>query len=111
MLVGFETIAMLRGAGLWALGPAPTVSAALDTIESEGPDAVLLDINLHGVPSFAVAEALRRKSIPFAFVTAYAGTPLPYELHDAPLLGKPYQEQQLLSVALDLLGMPQQGTM
>lgn len=106
-LVGFEIIATLRQAGLAAVGPVPTVSAALNALESEEFDAVLLDINLQGVPSFAVAEALRRKAIPYAFVTAYTGIPLPHELRNAPLLGKPYREQQLLSVARGLLGMPQ----
>ena len=106
-LVGFEIISILREAGLQAVGPAPTVSAALAALEREEFDAALLDINLQGVPSFEVAETLRRKAIPFAFVTAYSRIPLPQELQSVPLLGKPYREQQLLSMARNLLGIPQ----
>ena len=106
-LVGFEIMAVLRKAGIEPLGPFPTVSRALAAIDARTFEAALLDSNLHGVPSFDVAEALKRKAIPFAFVTAYGHIPLPVELRSAPLLGKPYQEQRLLSVARALLGMPQ----
>ena len=104
-LVAFEIIATLRKAGLETVGPVPTVGAALAAIEREEIGAALLDMNLNGVPSFAVAEALSKKATPFAFVTAYSRMALPDELRDTPLLSKPYQEPQLLTLARDLLGM------
>ncbi len=107
ILLGLDIIATLGQAGIQAIGPYPTVDGALAAIEGRTFDAALIDINLKGVPSFEVAAALRRKGIPFAFVTAYDRIPLPQELRRAPLLRKPYDEQKLVSVARALLGIAQ----
>jgi len=109
VLVGYEMVATLRRAGIEAVGPAPTIDAALAAIKREECDAALLDINLNGFPSFSVAEALRQNGTPFAFVTAYPRLIVPQELRDAPLLAKPYEDRQLLSVARYLLGMSEES--
>jgi DNA-binding response OmpR family regulator len=106
-LQGLEIMATLSRAGIEAVGPYPTVDGALAAIEGRTFHAALLDINLNGVPSFDVAATLRRKGIPFAFVTAYERMPLPEELCSVPLINKPYKEQELLSLVRGLLGIAQ----
>jgi DNA-binding response OmpR family regulator len=105
-LQGLNVMATLSRAGIEAVGPYPTVSGAFAAIEERTFDAALVDINLNGVPSFDVAATLRQKGIPFAFVTAYERT-LPEEFRSVPVISKPYDEQELLSVACGLLGMAQ----
>ena len=103
---GLEIMAILCEAGFEAAGPVATVSGALISLEISQFDAVLLDTTLSGVPSFPVAEALKQRLIPFAFVTAASPFSLPYELRDAPMLGKPFQEKRLLSLTRSLLTSP-----
>jgi DNA-binding response OmpR family regulator len=107
VLQGLEIMATLSRAGIEAAGPYPTVDGALAAIEGRTFDAALLDINLDGVPSFDVAATLRRKGIPFAFVTAYERSMPPEELCSVPLINKPYKEQELLSLVRGLLGIAQ----
>jgi CheY-like chemotaxis protein len=105
---GLDIIATLEEAGIGALGPYPTVGGALAAIAGGGIfDAALIDLNLNGVPSFDLAAALRLKGKPFAFVTGYNHIPLPEELCSVPLLHKPYDGHELLSVARGLLGIAQ----
>ena len=104
---GLEIVAALGGAGIEAIGPFPTVDGALAAIAGREIDAALVDLNLNGVPSFDVAAALRRKGVPFAFVTGYDSAALPPEFSSAPLLRKPCEEQALISMASRLLGIPQ----
>ena len=106
-LLGLEIIAALGKAGIEAIGPFPTVDGALAAIAGRKFDAALVDLNLNGIPSFDAAAALKRKSIPFAFVTAYDRIPLPREFSSVPMLRKPCDEQRLLSMTRRLLGIPQ----
>jgi len=62
----------LEAAGALVIGPAPSVEHALSLIKSEALiDAALLDINLGGDMSYAVAEALIVRSVPFIFTSGY----------------------------------------
>ena len=40
-------------------------------------DGAILDIDLHGQPSFAVADALQARGIPFVFTTGYGSSMIP----------------------------------
>ncbi|HET7882863.1 MAG TPA: hypothetical protein VFL55_18410, partial [Acetobacteraceae bacterium] len=57
---------------------------------------VLLDMNMHGKMSVAVAEELARRSVPFLLVTGYGGgLAEPPAIKDAPRLQKPFKEEDL----------------
>jgi CheY-like chemotaxis protein len=58
-------------------------------------DLAILDINLSGVPSFPVAEILRRRGIPFVFATGYGADGLSAEFRNEPALRKPYELRDL----------------
>lgn len=68
--LAFALIDHLEACGAVPLGPVRTVSTALRSIEtSRRVDAALLDVLLCGRLSFPVADELRRRDIPFLFVT------------------------------------------
>jgi CheY-like chemotaxis protein len=76
---------------------------AMDKAASLAFDAVVLDVNLNGQQTFAVAELLVEKRIPFVFSTGYGAAGIPDHLNNVPVLQKPFQERELeqaLSAAL-----------
>lgn len=82
---------MFEQLGWNMIGPASSVAEALPTARSEQIDAALLDINLDGEMSWEIAAVLKKRKIPFAFVTGYATTVLPAEFSGTAIIGKPYR--------------------
>lgn len=87
---------MLSDRGVCVVGPAGTLASALALADSEAIDVALLDVNLHGERSLPVAQALRRRGIPFVLATGYIAS----ECDDyaaSLILQKPYLPAQLMS--------------
>ncbi|EJL21846.1 CheY-like receiver domain-containing protein [Caulobacter sp. AP07] len=61
-------------------------------------DFALLDVNLDGETSFAAADILRGRGIPFAFVTGYGEQGVRGDLREAPILSKPIDPRHLARV-------------
>jgi len=78
---------------------------ALDIIESQRLDAVLLDGNLNGRRVDDIAPALTRRNIPFAFVTGCGRESLPKAFATVALLAKPFSQTQLREVAWKLVAI------
>lgn len=78
-----------------AVGPATTLEQAKKLAQSERIDAALVDLNLNGLPSYAVAEILAQRMIPFIFVTGYETANDENWAH-IKVLHKPYQQEQLV---------------
>lgn len=84
-----EDVLLQLGAG--RVVPAANVRQALEEIESADPAIALLDINLGDETSFAVAEQLIARGVPFLFATGYGDqAQLPPEFAHVPILQKPY---------------------
>jgi two-component system, response regulator PdtaR len=98
-LIAMDLELLLRRHGWRVLGPAATVAEALRLLRSETPDVALLDINLRGEPVTPVAEELRAQGVPFVLASAYDhhGLEAAAALAGAPNLGKPTDEQSLLT--------------
>ncbi|HET7588278.1 MAG TPA: response regulator, partial [Gammaproteobacteria bacterium] len=77
---------------------AARLAPALELAETEELGIALLDINLAGERSYPVAEALSRRSIPFAFMTGYHVDDLREEWQDRPVLQKPFLMAELVRV-------------
>lgn len=79
------------------VGTAGTVGQALQLVERERPQAVILDGNLGGEMSDVIATELERNGIPFLVVTGYerivGGHPI---LGRAPRLAKPIDPHVLV---------------
>lgn len=70
-LVAASISRMLEDLGCRVVGPFGTVRDAMGVIEAGGCDAGVLDVNLGGETSEAVAEELAGRGVPFFFVTGY----------------------------------------
>lgn len=86
------------------VGPAYTVAEALERVETGEIDAAVLDMNLHGDPVDAIADALAAKGVPFVYVTGYAGVGT--DPVAAPVLGKPIDGEELRVALVALLSGP-----
>lgn len=62
---------MLDDAGAHPLGPCESVAEALTLIGEQQIDLALLDVNLNGMRSNAIAAALTAKNVPFVAATGY----------------------------------------
>lgn len=78
--------------GVTCLGPAGSVTAALDMIEAGGFDIALLDVNLRGERVDAVADRLAAAGIPFIFTTGHGAEGLPAAHRARPVIGKPFRD-------------------
>lgn len=103
-LIGLQMEEALRVAGCETLGPAATVSQAVDLIVSLKPSAAIVDVNLGSESGFTVADVLLAKGIPFAFCTGRTTTSdLPQQFRNIEVLSKPFTRTQLLEAASRLI--------
>ena len=98
-----NALELVFGSFGWTLvGPATRVPKALAMIETESFDAALLDVNLDGEMSWAVALALQAKGIPFVLSTGYEISKLlPEPLKGSIFIRKPYDLDELETSILD----------
>ena len=95
MLILMETEDMLADLGCASVVAASTVAGALALIEVDTFDAALLDLNLDGDRSYAIADALDEKGVPFAYATGYGKQGLRKVDGSRPMLMKPYSTADL----------------
>ena len=76
------------------LGATPLLAERLADAErmlaEGGPQAAILDVNLHGHRSYPIAHALAARGVPFIFATGYGDAEHPAALRDVPTITKPY---------------------
>ncbi len=84
-------------------GTADSVEAALPMVEAGGFDAAILDVNLRGgEKSFAIADALAARDIPFVFATGGGGDEIAPEHRARPRLAKPFTMDNVEKALADL---------
>src|SRR3954451_722560 len=93
----------LQTAGYVVVGPVSAVAEALSIIDSEPPDAALLDLQFAAGDTAPVATALLAGGVPFVVLTDDEGRELEPALAGAPRLLKPVQPEALLGLVHDLL--------
>lgn len=96
-----ELADQVRRLGLEPVGPHSEPGTALELLDDGKIDGALLDIRLCIGVSFSVADALERRAIPFAFVTALPDV-LPERLSQRPTLDKPVDPAALRRVLTKL---------
>ncbi|HEY2048001.1 MAG TPA: response regulator [Caulobacteraceae bacterium] len=103
-LVAMELESELTDQGCVVIGPAGRAAPAFALLEDQRPDAVLLDINLDGETTAALAEALTRRRVPFIVVTGYdLRRQEPAILRDAPRVQKPVRKPELLAALTEAM--------
>jgi CheY-like chemotaxis protein len=101
-LVADDIAMVLEDFGCEVVGPVPTVAEAIAAITAETLDGVLLDANLDGISSAAVADVLVARGIPFVVVTGYGHLKLPSAaLEAAPRVTKPWNVADLAGALAD----------
>lgn len=108
MLVLMVIEDMLGDLGCTSISAAGNVETALDLIGAKMFDLATLDVNLNGIRSYEVAEALKSHHIPFAFSTGYGEHGVDQGYGDRPVLNKPFNSFQFQNVVSGLLtdGVP-----
>jgi CheY-like chemotaxis protein len=85
------------------VGPVGSATEALALIEAGELDGAILDVSLDGHDSFAVADALRARDVPFAFATGHGAGRIAERFKDAPTLAKPYDFERVRAAVTVLL--------
>jgi DNA-binding response OmpR family regulator len=94
----------LKREGCNVIGLASREAKALAILEQSRPDAVVLDLNLHGQLPVELTTALVARHIPFVIVTGYGSRQLDVPaLQEAPRLHKPIRMQELVRALSDLI--------
>ncbi len=88
--------------GCEIVGPAGRLAEGLALAEQEDLGAAILDINLAGERSIPIAEALRRRGVPFAFASGYGAAPEGFET--LPMIEKPYRATDIDTALRAILG-------
>lgn len=103
-LVAMQVEQMLHAAGCEVVGPAARIPAALKLARDETVDAAILDIDLHGTPSWDVADALAARGIPFLLATGFSSDEaLPERFRQVRRLLKPYSSGDFAEALATLL--------
>lgn len=100
-----DTIEMM---GYQIVGPVAKLDEALALATRGDFDCAVLDINIRGGNSYAVADLLLTRGCPFLLTTGYSDWSLPMHLVSEKRLTKPYSSRQLES-ELRLLCIPLQS--
>lgn len=81
-----------------------TAAAAAARLAATRFDAVILDIHLQDESTYPLADELRRKSIPFVFLSGYLTIREGYA--DVPFLDKPFTTETVITALKNLLARP-----
>ena len=90
--------AVLRDYGCESVTSVATVEQALALIATQSFDVAMLDVNLNGDKSYAVADALAARGVPFFFSTGYSPHGLREGYRDHPILNKPFDCEKLVEM-------------
>jgi DNA-binding response OmpR family regulator len=100
LFVGIELMQSLSDLGCEPVGPAARIDQAMRLARDEALNGALLDVDLHGELTFAVAEELERRGVPVIFATGYddGDEIFPVRFVRHPRLRKPFGENDLRCV-------------
>ena len=90
--------------GCEVVGPARSVQQGLDIAGSAELDGAILDVNLGSDNSYAVAETLKKRGVPFAFATGDGSIDASAGFTNPILLSKPFDFEGVKTVLGKLLG-------
>ena len=63
-------------------------------------DCAVLDVNVHGILSYPLAQSLAERSIPFIFATGYGDRSHPLKFARVPTVSKPYSSEEITRALL-----------
>jgi CheY-like chemotaxis protein len=98
-LVAQTIAALLEDGGAEVVGPVGFVADAITFIQRNDTafDGAVLDINLHGERSYAVADALAARAVRFVFTTGYGADAIEPPYRRYPRCAKPIDRRALFA--------------
>ena len=81
--------------GYQIVGPFAQLDEALEVAKRGNFDCAVLDINIRGGNTYAIAEMLLERGCPFVMATGYSDWSIPTHLASQKRLTKPYGSVQL----------------
>lgn len=94
-LIAVAVEKVLQGLGCVVVGPVGKLDAALQLARDAALDAAVLDVAIRGGRTYAVADLLLVRGVPFVLASGYGGWALPESLQGRPRLTKPFTAQAL----------------
>lgn len=80
---------ILESSGATVVGPCGNLQACFEVLAQGYPDCAIVDINLGNGPTFDIPAELKKRGIPFLFLTGYDAQNIPEEYTDVARLPKP----------------------
>lgn len=102
-LLADDVAASLRDRGAEVVGPVGTLDAAQAAVREACFDCAVLDMNLRGASSEALAAMLRERSVPTLILTGYSRDALTPELQTSEYLEKPASMDAVVAAVARLL--------
>jgi len=110
-LIALDAELSLKDFGVERVEIASTLQEAERLAAAGRYDVALLDVNINGEMSFALAESLRRRGIPVVFATGYelnSRDALPTEV--GIMISKPYTREKLRDALASAVGASRSGS-
>ncbi len=104
VIIGMLIEDMLAELGHEVVAISTHLQEALRLARTNDIDFAVLDVNLNGQQSFPVADALRRRAIPFIFATGYGSKILQPPYRGTTTLQKPFELEELKRALSTVLG-------
>lgn len=86
---------MLTDLGCESIAVASKVDQAITLVEGQVFDAAMLDVNLNGIASYPIADALTARRVPYFFSTGNGVKDMKEGYRDQDVLKKPFTFDQL----------------
>ena len=102
VLVAMLTEDMLEELGFDVCGSVGNLCDGLQIAAKGIFDIAVLDVNLHGVYSYTIAEVLKQRGIPYIFVSGYTAHGLEAGYRDTPIVQKPFTADTLRRALFDM---------
>jgi CheY-like chemotaxis protein len=102
-LIAEDVAACLHASGHQVVGPVPSVAAAVRLIGENHIDVALLDIQLNGETSLAIAEELQSRDIPFACLSGFGPNDVPSAFANFKFVRKPADQAAILKAMAELV--------
>jgi CheY-like chemotaxis protein len=105
MLIAMDLEQMLDTIGISEIVTTNSTREALERLGTFNPDIAILDVNLGGETSEAIADELDRRKIPFLFATGYGEQSIiPARFSSKSIVRKPYDTGMVAAQLSQLLG-------
>jgi CheY-like chemotaxis protein len=107
-LIAMDVEGSLCEFGCEVIGPFGTIEEALAALQTERLDCAVLDLNLNGQTTVAIADA-GLMQVPFLFLSGHSRQLLPARHHARPFVGKPFLVPMLRAALAELCGLSHPG--